>query len=159
MIRRFLFILLLATAGASSAARAAELTWRFDLPPVANMSFLWGWLGDDFGPFTGEVTSTKVVFIYTTEGDQDAADFYFTFDVPTLSDQTWVHFTGKDLGWSGTGTFKLEFNSTDFNGEIRPGRFGAEMTGGGAFTDSYIELTIDGERADPIYFDGFDEKF
>lgn len=157
MIHRLLLVLLLATA--STGARAVELTWRAEMPPSASMSFLWGWLGDEFGPFTGEVTSTKVVIIYTTSGDQDAADFYFTFDVPTLSDQTWVHFNGKMLGWSGTGTFTHVFESQDFNGEIRPGRFGAEITGGGELTDSYIELKIEGERADPIYFDGFDEEF
>lgn len=157
MIRRILLVLILALA--SAGASAAPLSWRLDMPSTANNSFLWGWLGDEFGPFTGSVTSTKVVITYTTTGDEDAADFYFTFDVPTLSDQTWVHFNGKELGWSGTGTFKIELESKDFNGEIRPGRFGAEIAGGGTLIDSYLELTIDGERADPIYTDGFDEEF
>lgn len=153
----------------STAVRAEQLTWRFDFFDQAHFSYMWGWMGDDFGPFTGEITSAKVVFDgYITEGDIDTSDFYFTFDVPTLGKQAWINLTGENMGWTGSGPVSHTFTSTDFNGELREGRFGAEMTacmpgapscnGSGSFVgEAYIEFTIEGLRADPVFNSNFDD--
>lgn len=155
MIRTVLVALLLF---ASSGASADTLTWRFDYPKYVNNSFLFGSFGDESGPFTGNIVSTKVVFDgYTTTGEIDAADFYYTFDVPALGKESHVYLSGADLGWSGHGPFSHSFTTDMYNGEIRAGRFGSEYAGGGTFSgDAYIEFTIEGLRADPIFADSFD---
>ena len=153
----------------ASAAHAEQLIWRFDLSERINVSYQWGWLGDEFGPFTGEITGAKVVFEgYITEGAISTTDFYFTFDVPTLGAQSWINLTGESMGWTGSGPVSHTFTSDEFNGEIREGRFGSEITfcgpaapscdGSGAFTgEAYIEFTIEGQRADPVFTSNFDE--
>ena len=154
---------------ASASVRAEQLNWRFDFFGQAGFSYLWGWMGDDNGPFTGEITSAKVVFEgYITEGDIDTSDFYFVFDVPTLGKQTWLNLTGEGMGWTGSGPVSYTFTSDAFNGTLREGRFGSEMTvcgpaapkcnGAGEFVgEAYIEFTIEGQRADPIFTSNFDE--
>lgn len=145
---------------AAGTAEAELVTVRYDLPAIANNSFLWGYFGGERGPTTGQILSTTLVIDYTTTGSQDAADFYFTFDVPTYDGaQTWIGLTGADLGWSGQGTFTYSFTSEDYNGEIREGRFGAELAGGGTLTDSYIEFLVDADPLPPVdevFWDGFD---
>lgn len=145
---------------AAGTAEAELVTVRYDLPAIANNSFLWGYFGGERGPTTGQILSTTLVIDYTTTGAQDAADFYFTFDVPTYDGaQTWIGLTGTDLGWSGQGTFTHSFTSEDYNGEIREGRFGAELAGGGTMTDSYIEFLVDADPLPPVdevFWDGFD---
>lgn len=142
---------------AAGTAHAEIVTVRYTFPEVANNSFLWGYFGGERGPTTGQILSTTLVINYTTSGAQDAADFYFTFDVPTYDGaQTWIGLNGIDLGWSGQDTFHYEFTSEDFNGEIREGRFGAELAGGGALADSYIEFIVDADPLDPVFVDGFE---
>ena len=154
MIRIALAAVLAVAAG---TANAEIVTIRYDFPATAGNSFLWGYFGGERGPTTGRILSTTLVIDYTTSGTQDAADFYFTFDVPTLDGaQTWIGLNGVDLGWSGQDTFRYEFTSEDFNGEIREGRFGAELAGGGALTDSYIEFLVDADAIDPVFVDGFE---
>lgn len=152
------YLLAGAFALTSGAASAEIVTVRYDFPDTAGYSFTWGWFGGERGPTTGHILSTTLVIDYTTSGAQDAADFYFTFDVPTLDGQeTHIGLTGADLGWSGVGNFAYSFeNSELYNGEIRTGRFGAEFDGGGAFADSYIEFVVDADPIDPIYADGFE---
>ena len=152
------FLLASALALSSGVASAALVTVRYAFPDVANYAFTWGYFGDELGPLTGHILSTTLVIDYTTTGMQDAADFYFTFDVPTYDGQeTHIGLTGADLGWSGQGEFTYSFeNSELYNGEIRPGRFGAEFSGGGTFTDSYVEFLVDADLPDPIFADGFD---
>ena len=152
-----LFLLLVASAG----ARAETLIWRFDFPSQAQNTYQWGWFGNDDGPYTGTVTSTKLVMNgYFTSGSIDAADFFFTFDVPALGPESYIGLTGTSLGWSGSGPFSYTMTSDLYNGEIRPGRFGAQIDGGGEFAgDFYIEFTIDGLRPDPIFADSFDDSF
>ncbi len=149
-----------ALALAAGTANAEIATVRYDFPATANYSLLWGYFGGERGPTTGHILSTTLVINYTTTGSQDAADFYFTFDVPTYDGaQTWIGLDGAGLGWSGQDTFHYSFTSEDFNGEIREGRFGAELAGGGALTDAYIEFTVDAdplEPADELFFDGFE---
>ena len=147
-----------ALALAAGSAHAELVTVRYDFPDHATMSLLWGYFGGDRGPTTGEILSTTLVIDYTTSGAQDAADFYFTFDVPALGEQTWIGLTGTDLGWSGQGSFHYEFTSEDFNGTIREGRFGAELSGGGAL-DAYIEFLVDADPLPPVddvFREGFD---
>lgn len=148
----------LVLALAAPPAGAEILVHRFDFPETSSYSFSFGSFGDDNGPITGRVIGTTLVIHYTTESPLDAADFYYTFDVPvTGAQQTTVHLEGSTLGWSGQGTFDYVVENTDlYNGDIRPGRFGTEMAGGGRFTDSYIELTIDADPRDPIFDDGFE---
>ena len=147
-----------ALALASATASAELVTVRYDFPDRANYALTWGFFGGELGPVTGHIVSTTLHIDYTTSGDQDAADFYFTFDVPTLDgQQTHIGLTGVDLGWSGVGEFTYAFDDSDlYNGEIRTGRFGAEFAGGGAFTDSYLEFQVDADAPDPIFSDGFD---
>lgn len=152
---RYLFVA--AFALASGAASAELVTIRYDFPERANYAFTWGYFGGERGPTSGKILSTTLVIDYTTTGTDDAADFYFTFDVPTLDGQeTHIGLTGADLGWSGQGEFTYTFTSDLYNGEIRTGRFGAEFSGGGAFTDSYVEFLVDADPIDPVFGDGFD---
>lgn len=143
---------------ASANAGAELVTVRYDFPDRANYAFTWGFFGGELGPLTGHIVATTLHIDYTTSDDQDAADFYFTFDVPTYDgEETHIGLTGADLGWSGTGEFTYGFDASElYNGEIRPGRFGAEFSGGGAFTDSYIEFVVDADPPDPVFSDGFD---
>ena len=145
---------------AAGAANAELVTIRYDLPDTATNSLLWGYFGGERGPTTGEILSTTLFIRYTTTGTQDAADFYFTFDVPALGEQTWIGLTGTDLGWSGQDTFEYGFTSEDYNGVIREGRFGAELSGGGAL-DAYIEFLVDADPLPPVdevFLDGFDPR-
>jgi hypothetical protein len=148
----------LALALAAPPAGAEILVRRMDFPDTSSYSFTFGSFGDDNGPITGRVIGTTLVIHYTTEGSLDAADFYYTFDVPvTGAEQSTIHLEGSTLGWSGQGTFDYVVENTDlYNGEIRTGRYGTEMAGGGRFTDSYIELTIDADPRDPIFNDDFE---
>lgn len=148
----------LALAFAASSAHAEILVRRVDFPETASYAFTFGYFGDENGPITGRIIGTTLVIHYTTEGTQDAADFYYTFDVPVLdAPETQVRLEGVDLGWSGQGTFDYVIENTDrFNGTIREGRFGTEMAGGGRFTDSYIEFTVDADVRDPIFADDFE---
>jgi MYXO-CTERM domain-containing protein len=130
----------------AAPAGAEIITVRYDFPTTASISLDWFFFGGDNGPVSGWITSTSLVIEnYTTTGAQDAANFSMSFAVPVLdANQTAVLLNGADLGWSGTGSFAHSFTSTDFNGEIRPGRFGAEFQGGGTFVgEAYIEFTVD----------------
>lgn len=148
----------LALALAAPSADAEILVHRVDFPATASYSFTFGSFGDENGPITGRVIGTTLVIHYTTEGALDAADFYYTFDVPVVdAAETTIHLEGTGLGWSGQGSFDYVLENSDrFNGTIRTGRFGTEMAGGGRFTDSYIELTIDADLRDPIFHDDFE---
>jgi hypothetical protein len=159
VIRTFLVAALLAL---SNLAQAEILTWRFDIPKSANIGGTWGWLGDEQGPYTGEVISTKVVLKdFTMTAPGDASEFFFTFDVPTLGKETWIGLMGEDLGWSGVGVFNHSFTTDRYNGEIREGRFGIQIDGAGGYFagEAYLELTIDGLRPDPLFFDSFDDIY
>ena len=147
-----------AFALASGSASAELVTVRYDFPGIANLALTYGYFGGEIGPLTGHIVSTTLHIEYTTSGDQDAADLYLTFDVPTYDGaETHIGLTGTDLGWSGQGTFTYGFDDSHlYDGEIRPGRFGAEFAGGGTLTDSYIEFVVDAVAPDPIYADGFD---
>lgn len=163
MIRNLLASALFLLAGSASAE---TLVWRFDFFTPPNHSYLWGWLGDDFGPFTGEIVSTRVVFSdYIVEGNVDTADFRFVFDVPVDSQTSHIALLGTDMGWSGAGPVSYEMTTDAYNGTIRGGRFGAEVTpclevpcgGMGSFREGYIEFTVEGLRADPIFTSNFDD--
>jgi len=127
-------------------ARAEILTVRYDFPAFAGTSVLWGYFGGDHGPLEGNIILTELVIEnYTVAAPLDAANFSLGFDVPVLdAASTHIGLLGSDIGWSGTGSFSTSFVSTDFNGEIRPGRFGAEFDGGGTFVgQAYILFTVD----------------
>lgn len=146
----------------STSASAATLVWRLDLPTAANMSLTWGSFGDDRGQFTGEVVSTTLVLSdFTTTGAQDAADFFFTFDIPALGDESHIGLTGAELGWSGTGAFNHSFTTDRFNGELREGRFGMQLDGAGGWFagESYLEITVEGFLPDELFADSFDEFY
>lgn len=162
-----LFALVLAAG--SCQAWAETILWRFDFREVANTSYSFGWIGDEIGRIEGEVVATRVVFTdYIVEGDIDVSGFRFAFDVPALGAQSHIRLDGADMGWSGTGPVSYTLDTDAYNGTIREGRFGAEITscqddpcnGLGIFTgEAYIELTIEGThiRPDDIFFDGFDD--
>ena len=144
---------------AASSASAELVTIRYDFTGgVANRELMWGYFGGERGPTTGRILSTTLVITdYTTTGTQDAADFYFTFDVPTDSATQHIGLTGAELAWSGLGSFSHTFTSDAYNGQIREGRFASETSGGGEFVgDTYIEFLVDADPLDPIYMDGFE---
>lgn len=150
-------VLAIAIGAATSTVSAEIRTVRFDFPSAATYSFTYGYFGGD-EPIEGTILSTTLVITdYTTGAGQDAADFDMTFDVPTYSATTWIHLNGADLGWSGQGRFSHTFTTEAYNGEIRPGRFGAEFTGGGEFAgESYLEFTVDALPGDEIFWDSFE---
>lgn len=135
----------LAALGATQAT-ADIVTVRYNFPTNAGTSVLWGYFGGDLGPIEGTIISTHLVIEnYFAAAPLDAANFSLGFDVPVLDAvQTHIGLNGADLGWSGAGSFSHSFTTTDFNGEIRPGRFGAEFDGGGIFVgEAYVEFTVD----------------
>jgi hypothetical protein len=152
------YLLASAFALTTGAASAEIVTVRYDFPETAGIALTYGYFGGERGPTTGHILSTTLVIDYTTTGTQDAADFYFTFVVPTSDGQeTFIGLTGADLGWSGQGNFTYSFEDSElYNGTIREGRFGAEFDGGGALTNSYIEFVVDADPLDPVFSDGFD---
>lgn len=147
-----------ALALAVGTAHAEIVTVRYDFPDHANYAFDYFQFGADLAPVSGQILSTTLVINYTTSGDLDAADFYFSFLVPVEgAPESFIGLNGVDLGWSGQGTFHYLFEDSElYNGTIRPGRFGAEYSGGGSFTDSYLEFIVDADPPDPIFADGFD---
>lgn len=133
-------------ASLSHSSNAQILDVRYDFPADAGVSFDWFFFGNDHGPVTGSVISTSLVIdSYMATGPLDGSDFLMTFDVPVLdSVSEQIFLTGESLGWSGQGSFSHSFVSDDYNGVIRPGRFGAQWLGGGTFVgDAYIEFTVD----------------
>ena len=156
MVRTFLVAALLLLCG---SAKADTLVWRFDFPKNANMGATWGMFGDERGQFTGEIVSTKLVISdFTMDAPGDAADFFFTFDVPALGPVSYIGLDGVDLGWSGAGVFNHSFTTDRYNGEIREGRFGVQIDGAGGYFagESYIEITVEGFLPDPLFEDSFD---
>lgn len=153
---------------ASSAASAEIVTVRYQFFDVAGFSYLWGWFGSDLGPTEGTILGAKLVFKdYRVPEGLDAAHFHFDFAVPTTSPTSFLVLDGPDMGWSGTGSFDYEMTTDRFNGEIRPGRFGAEImhvlpdgmpiSGGTFYGDHYLEFTVDRIPPDPLFTDSFDE--
>jgi len=130
----------------TSQAQSEILDVRYDFPSSAGISFDWFFFGGDHGPVTGSVISTSLVIEnYAVSAPLDASNFLMTFDVPVLdSVSEQVFLTGESLGWSGTGSFSHSFTTDDYNGVIRPGRFGAQWIGGGTFVgDAFINFTVD----------------
>lgn len=118
---------------------------RYDFPTNVNTSFLFGYFGGD-QPVEGNIISTTLVIQnYLVLDGNDAINFYLTFDVPVVdSAATQIRLLGDELDWSGTGSFSHSFTTDDYNGSIRPGRFGAEFAGGGTFVgDAYVSFTVD----------------
>lgn len=141
-----------------ATAHAATVTVRYDFPNYANSELMYGYFGGD-EPITGQIVSTTLVIQgYTTTAGQDAADFYFGFDVPTYDgEDQMITVNGADIGWTGVGSFEYTFTSEVYNGTIRPGRFAAEFFGGGEFVgESYLEFVVEADPVDPIFDDGFD---
>lgn len=137
---------LLCVLGLGASRAASEIVEvRYDFPTIAGTSLLYGYFGGD-EPLEGHIISTTLVIEnYTVTAPRDAAEFYLTFDVPVIeATSTQIRLLGTDLGWSGVGSFSHSFTSDDYNGVIRPGRFGAEFDGGGTFVgDAYISFTVD----------------
>jgi hypothetical protein len=135
----------LATGTLSTPLNADIIEVRYDFPGNVNTSVLYGYFGGD-APVEGRIISTSLVIEnYLVGSGNDASNFYLTFDVPVIdSIETQVRLLGDELGWSGTGSFSHSFTTNDYNGTIRPGRFGAEFVGGGTFVgDAYISFTVD----------------
>ncbi len=143
---------------AAAPAHSEIVIKRYDLPATANYAISYGYFGDEF-PLTGQIISTTLVIHYTARPGQDAANFFYTFDVPVLGAKSaFIGLEGQTLGWSGEGTFHHVVESTDlYNGTIREGRFGTQIDGGGTLTDSYLEFVVDADPRDPIFEDGFEE--
>jgi hypothetical protein len=144
----------------SGSASAEIVTIRYDFTGgIANRELMWGYFGGERGPTTGRILSTTLVITdYTTTGTQDAADFYFTFDVPTDSATQHIGLTGTELAWSGLGSFSHALTSDAYNGQIREGRFASESSGGGEFVgDTYVEFLVDADPLDPIFADAFEQ--
>lgn len=131
--------------GTAACSHGEIVEVRYDFPTNVNTSVLYGYFGGD-APLEGSIISTTLVIEnYLVQSGNDASDFYLTFDVPVIdSVATQVRLLGGDLGWSGTGSFDISFTTDDYNGTIRPGRFGAEFAGGGTFVgDAYISFVVD----------------
>lgn len=154
--------LLIAT---TASGRAETLVWRLDFNAGAAYQLMS--IGDESGPWTGEVVLTRVVFEgYATDGDLDTSNYFFTFDVPVLSDNAWIGLSGSDMGWSGHGPVSYVYETEAHNGVLRDGRFGLQSitcyeepcNGNGEFIKpAYVELVVEGQRADPIFNSNFDD--
>lgn len=163
---RPLFAALLALA--SSAASAEIVQVRYNFFDEAGFSYLYGWFGADLGPTQGTILGAKLVFKdYRVPEGMDAAQFHFDFALPSTGPAPYIVLDGTDMGWSGSGSFDFEATYEGFNGEVLPGRFGAEImhiledgspvTGGTFYGDHYLEFTVDRIPPDEIFLDGFDD--
>jgi hypothetical protein len=122
----------LALFAASSALAQQSQTVTFPFPdqPLENygVEALYGWFGDD--AVGGQITSSRLYLSFQTAGDMDAARFHTQFVVPTLGDNSVWELTGADLGWSGQGTFSAMIETSEFNGEVRAGKYSWILDGG-----------------------------
>ena len=68
------------------------------------------------------------IYLYVQVFSGDAADYAHDITFPTIPDQgssQLLDLTGAGMGWSGTGTFSYEIETTDFNGELISTIYGA----------------------------------
>ncbi len=105
-----------------------------------------GW-ARDYGGFGGfdnvgkQIVETRIIIDFEPTNGFNAADFYSGFLVPVIlddpSNSEYMQLWGAELGWSGTtGRFTLSIATDDFNGVIRPGRFGWEFYSANEFDPS-----------------------
>jgi hypothetical protein len=152
----------------SGPAWAEETQVRFDLPGAPLAFFGREYTADHLeGAGAGSVVSTRLVLRFETEAPagsfHDAADLLVQLQLPTEGVPTWS-IRGSDLGWSGTGSFGAEVDTTEFAGrllDVEPGSFRlwfvrivsdnpVQQQLGGQLTESFFEATIevDGCRVD-----------
>lgn len=113
-----------------------------------------GW-ARDYGGFGGfdnvgkQIVETRIIVDFEPTDGFNAADFYSGFLVPVIlddpSNSEYMQLWGAELGWSGTtGHFTLSITTDDFNGVIRPGRFGWEFYSANEF-DPFLSGIFHGD--------------
>jgi hypothetical protein len=144
---------------AGTSVHGQQIDVRYLFPERASIAETFTYFGGELGPVEGRIVSTRLNVGYIASGEVDAANYFVTFDVPTSDGaSTVIVLTGTDLGWTGQGTFSFDLTSIDYNGTIRPGRFGAQFAGDGDLVDSYVEFTVDLGGVDHVFEDGFDSQ-
>ena len=134
----------IALFGATAHAQTIT-TVTYDFPSTASGAFLFGWFGGN-QPVEGWIVKTRVFIDYAAGQGQNAANFESNFDVPVLDPlggTARMAISWAGLGWSGQGQFSYSDETDDFNGEIRTGRFGWALFGGGKLKQgSRIEFDV-----------------
>lgn len=148
--------------------RLALATLSLAAPALADtIEFSWARYGQSYSAFYGSanpaigrtVISTHVLLMVRVDSG-DAASFFtdiaFPID-PAAGNDNFLVVHGSDAGWSGVGTFILDYTTERFNGTVRVARFGAETPGEGwvgeILAGSSIVMTLFTEGCD-IDFNG-----
>ncbi len=146
---RVLFLSALGFAWACAAmmsGTASGETVEFQFANVG-MSYSAALFADD--PVVGKaVEGARIVLEVEAFEGFDAANFYTDILLPIDplpgNDPTLVY-TGEELGWMGSGIFRLELETNQLNGTLIARRFGAESPAenfAGRILEGYIQLNV-----------------
>ncbi|HZW08285.1 MAG TPA: PEP-CTERM sorting domain-containing protein [Phycisphaerales bacterium] len=132
---------------ASAAAPAMADTAEFHFAQVGN-SFSAFLSGDD--PLVGkEITSARIYLTVESFAGSDAANFWTDIILPIEpfdGNTNALYLSGADLGWSGSGTFTYEVETTMLNGHFIATRWGGETPG-----FDFEGVIVDGSRIEIDY--------
>jgi hypothetical protein len=122
-VPRITLATLLLVASSACAQQSQTVTFLFPDQLLENygVEALYGWFGDE--AVGGQITSARLYLAFETSGDFDAALIHTQFVVPTLGENSVWELAGADLGWSGPGQFSAMIETSDFNGEVRSGKY------------------------------------
>lgn len=112
-----------AAAAFAPSARADVTVFDFTDPGTTYTGFIFP--GD---PRVGGHIELARIYLYVEVLSGDAADYAHDITFPTIPDagkSALLNLTGVEMGWSGTGVFSYEFETTDFNGVFISTLYGA----------------------------------
>jgi uncharacterized protein (TIGR03382 family) len=110
-------------AAVAPSAKADITTFVFTDPGTTYTGFIF----PDDERVGGHIDVARV-YLYVQVLSGDAADYAHDITFPTIPDQgstQLLNLTGAEMGWSGTGTFSYEIETTDFNGTFISTIYGA----------------------------------
>lgn len=141
----------LALACLGGRASAQPTTVVYEFPEHPGLELLYGWFGGN-DPLQGEIVSTRAIIDFIPDPGTDTANFMSWFSVPVdppLGGNTEFILVGSEIGWFGTVRQTYFIETSDFNGPIRPGRFGWIIAGAdpeeplsGTLVNSRIEFDV-----------------
>jgi hypothetical protein len=130
---------------AAGSANAEFVT--FDFASVGqSRSYFWSDSHEHVGK---QIINARIKLSIDSYAGSDAANFFTDHSFPILPDEggtSAIVIYGTDFGWSGSGKFEIEFETTAFNGVFVPARFGSETPGfdfdGEILEGSVIEFEV-----------------
>lgn len=113
-----ILIVVFTAAPTASAVPLCGLDEVYDLSNFAILPFGGEILGATIAE--GRIINTRVEITFTAAGAFNAADLRMTLVMPVAPEvgSGFITFSGADAGWSGQGTFSVDFNTDDCNGTM-----------------------------------------